>query len=314
MNAMFFIAIYRILTGRSRGSLMAMVVDMGRIALIAVAAVPAYALAAGFDCHQATTKVEKLVCSDNALSDLDSKLDSLYRQKLLSAAPAERSALVKTQKVWLASVRNACGDVSCLHDAYEARLQSLEPTPSAMGASSASSPIRSIDRNDLQALLSSNGKLLDVRVGDLKGNGDTGALVVLDPLLSKDDKLGEGPPRTVFVVIRDAQGQLRPVAQNNKLVPCARCGGVAGDPFSSARIESGRFTVVIEGGSREHWWSEYQFKYAPKLDAWLVDKVVRGASDSLTGRTRKAAFSAQRLGAVEFSKFDPGSVPEVYLK
>ena len=164
--------------------------------------------------------------------------------------------------------------------------------------------------NELQAHIPSGSKLLDSKTGDLNGDGRPDALLVLDHGKG-DEKLGEGTPRTIVVLVRDAAGTLQAVAQNNKLVPCASCGGVSGDPYGYVRIEDGRFTVAVGGGSRERWSDDYTFAYAS--DDWFVDKVMRSVTDTETDDAKQKEFTAKELGKVRFEDFDPSQLEQVTL-
>ncbi len=82
------------------------------------------AAAASFPCAKAATAVEKTICSDASLSELDEHLGRYYsaaRAALGEAAPC----LVKDQKQWL-QTRNACADAKCLARVYLARLGELD--------------------------------------------------------------------------------------------------------------------------------------------------------------------------------------------
>ena len=78
--------------------------------------------AASFDCGKASTPVEKTICSDERLSNLDSDLGRAYKAALQNSAnPANLKA---EQKNWVAQ-RNRCTDMTCLASAYQARLVAL---------------------------------------------------------------------------------------------------------------------------------------------------------------------------------------------
>jgi len=84
------------------------------------------AMAAGFDCAKAESAVEKAVCADSALSDLDEYLGRYY-SAALEALGDGASCLKADQRIWLKTVRNPCGsDSSCLSAAYLARLTTLD--------------------------------------------------------------------------------------------------------------------------------------------------------------------------------------------
>jgi uncharacterized protein len=79
--------------------------------------------APSFDCAQASTHVERMICSDSTLSDLDKRVALAYR----AAASGRDAATIRAeQRRWLSEVRDKCADVPCLTEAYGARLEALE--------------------------------------------------------------------------------------------------------------------------------------------------------------------------------------------
>jgi uncharacterized protein len=87
-------------------------------------ATPRAASAASFHCAKARTSVEKMICSDSALSDLDGRLASAYRRALVVAADPESQKA--EQRAWLMTERKKCADVACLKQSYQQRLTALE--------------------------------------------------------------------------------------------------------------------------------------------------------------------------------------------
>jgi uncharacterized protein len=81
--------------------------------------------AASFDCGKATSEVEKLICGEPGLSQLDVRLSNAYRDVLRHTAhdPAD---LKREQTKWLREVRNRCTDSACVEEAYRNRLATLE--------------------------------------------------------------------------------------------------------------------------------------------------------------------------------------------
>lgn len=80
---------------------------------------------------------------------------------------------------------------------------------------------------------------LDVLRGDLTGDGRSDALLIATAPSKSGEKLGQGQPRIVILIVQDKDGSLRQAGRNAKIVPCERCGGIAGDPYAYARIENG---------------------------------------------------------------------------
>lgn len=83
------------------------------------------AFAASFDCEAARTPVERQICGDRHVSELDEHLARYYRvaQRTLERG---RTCLRDDQRRWLREVRNVCDDPECLARAYGLRLRELE--------------------------------------------------------------------------------------------------------------------------------------------------------------------------------------------
>ncbi len=82
------------------------------------------ATSASFPCSPKNTPVEKLICEDKNLSNLDEGLNKQYKVMLeLSKNPGE---VKKAQRSWLMTVRDRCADKSCLRSSYEKRIGELD--------------------------------------------------------------------------------------------------------------------------------------------------------------------------------------------
>lgn len=87
--------------------------------------VPVQSWAASFDCAKASTKLEKLICSDKELNALDDALGKAYKKALSGAA--DRDALKNGQKEWLKNTLRPCDiDKACLVPAYKNRIAALD--------------------------------------------------------------------------------------------------------------------------------------------------------------------------------------------
>lgn len=166
-------------------------------------------------------------------------------------------------------------------------------------------------QDDLSRFIPAGSKQLAVQRADLDGDGREDAVLVIDPPAQPDAKLGEGAPRTVVVLIRDAAGKLQAVKRSERLVPCAKCGGIAGDPFGYVRAYTGGFTVLIEGGSRERWSDEFGFAYSAEQQDWLLEKAVRSVVDTDTGEDKRLDLQRKDFGAIRLEEFDRDKLPSV---
>jgi len=80
------------------------------------------ACAASYDCDKASTKVEKMICTDPELSKMDEKLGSSYHDALKTVS--NPFALRLQQRKWM-KLRNQCTDKSCLEAAYQGRIDEI---------------------------------------------------------------------------------------------------------------------------------------------------------------------------------------------
>jgi hypothetical protein len=186
--------------------------------------------------------------------------------------------------------------------------------PPADNANESSSHKDELMKEQLDAFVEGSTKILDSQQGDLKGDGERGVVLVLDHLGTGNEKLGEGDPRTLLLLARDGTGELQKVGKNDRLIPCAQCGGMAGDPFGYIKVGEGRFTVLTEGGSRERWSSEYTFKYSAEEQDWLLDKTVRTVTDTETGEEKHMELTSNEFGTIRFEEFDPETLPKMEEK
>lgn len=80
--------------------------------------------AASFNCSKASTAVEKAICLDSGLSNLDSIMAAEYKTVLRTAA--NRELVVANQRDWLRLVRGTCKTLECLNVAYQNRIAALQ--------------------------------------------------------------------------------------------------------------------------------------------------------------------------------------------
>ena len=84
------------------------------------------AAAQSFDCAKAQTRIEKMVCGDRSVADLDEYLGRYYSAARAGNARAS-SCLQSDQAQWLKTKRDTCQDANCLKAAYLDRLAELDP-------------------------------------------------------------------------------------------------------------------------------------------------------------------------------------------
>jgi uncharacterized protein len=98
--------------------------------------IAASAQVASFECAKAATAAESAICRVPSLGAKDVEMATLYRI-LVTVHPARsgmayrefRDDLRDRQADWIKNIRNGCkGDVACLHQAYDQRINALSST------------------------------------------------------------------------------------------------------------------------------------------------------------------------------------------
>src|SRR5262245_6477060 len=88
---------------------------------------PTVGLAASFDCVKATAQVEKTICANPALSQLDERLTTGYRAIIGRSSEVAKKNLRADEILWLKASRQTCGDdAACLQTEYFKRIESLD--------------------------------------------------------------------------------------------------------------------------------------------------------------------------------------------
>lgn len=95
------------------------------VLLVACTMISSPVVAASFACEKAASRVEKMICADPDLSQLDEHLGRYYAAARTTLAHAD-ACLAVDQRNWLRTSRNACKDVACLKQKYLKRLAALD--------------------------------------------------------------------------------------------------------------------------------------------------------------------------------------------
>ena len=81
--------------------------------------------AASYECAKASTNIERKICSNTQLSQLDDILAKIYKTLMSSlVGESPKKELKNDQRNWIRE-RNLCSNVSCIQDAYNSRIEEL---------------------------------------------------------------------------------------------------------------------------------------------------------------------------------------------
>ncbi len=77
-----------------------------------------------FNCTKASNFVEKSICTDSSLAQLDIALSDTYKEKLSQAD--NKAEFKQNQKEWVLNTEDACQDKECIENAINQRISYLK--------------------------------------------------------------------------------------------------------------------------------------------------------------------------------------------
>lgn len=96
---------------------------LGLLLLLGLAA----ATAAAEDCSRPKNPTERLICSNDRVSDAKEQMTvAFFLAYRRLVTDEDREAMRRQQREWELKVRDACGDVRCLLDAFADRALELQ--------------------------------------------------------------------------------------------------------------------------------------------------------------------------------------------
>jgi len=161
---------------------------------------------------------------------------------------------------------------------------------------------------EVRPFVEAGTRALALERADLDGDGAADFILVLEKQKAKpaDPDIEEGQ-RPLLVLVRQAGGALKLAARNDKVVYCASCGGMMGDPFQGVVAGPRTFTVNNAGGSAWRWSLSYRFNYSRRDAAWQLVRVEDHTYHAVqAGSEKKAVFTPPRhFGKIGLAEFDP---------
>lgn len=156
--------------------------------------------------------------------------------------------------------------------------------------------------DEVSRLLPADAEVHLAQRGDIDGDGNQDVLVVLQQPGGAQARF---EPRTLLVLRRGADGRLEKTLQAPDAILCQACGGMMGDPLQGVRTDTDGFVLHFEGGSREMWSQEYDFRYSAEADTWFLEEIAETAIDRLNGDFRDRRRDSGDVGKVRIEHFDP---------
>ena len=88
-----------------------------------VVGTPAQDIRASFPCEKAGTKIERMICADATLAELDVTLAARYKSEMMLSDDKDLSK--REQRAWIKE-RNQCSTPQCVADSYKNRIDELD--------------------------------------------------------------------------------------------------------------------------------------------------------------------------------------------
>lgn len=161
--------------------------------------------------------------------------------------------------------------------------------------------------DELRPFVLSGTRAMCAARADLNADGLRDYVLVLEKLNERDtSSTWSAAPRPLLVVVRQPGGTLHVAARNDRLVYCAACGGMFGDPFEGVHVRAGTFTVYHYGGSSWRWRADYTFRYVQDAGTWRLTRVEElSYHASWPEKMEKTVFVADHLGDIDLADFHP---------
>ena len=151
-------------------------------------------------------------------------------------------------------------------------------------------------------------RVIDVERGDLNRDGREDCVIVVQRIASEEEpEEYHGEPRPLLILIRQPSGKLKLAKTATKVVHCAGCGGVFGDPFEGVFMDGpGRFVVNHYGGSNFRWHNNYTFAWSRRDQTWQLVRVE--IREYYTGEPEKEKVTVhtppKHFGKIDLADFD----------
>ena len=160
---------------------------------------------------------------------------------------------------------------------------------------------------EVKPFIESNTLAISLNAVDLNGDGLSDYVLVLEKKRATSEENEDGE-RSLLLLIRQSNKSLKLAKRNDKIVFCAKCGGVFGDPFEFLEVAPKSFAVHLHGGSSHRWAYSYYFNYSRRDNTWqlvAVDESSFHVSDPEKTMKQKLYKPPKHYGKIDIADFDP---------
>lgn len=165
--------------------------------------------------------------------------------------------------------------------------------------------------DEVKPFIEEGMRLLTNESADLNGDGRSDYILVFETETEeKNDLEREVRNRSLFILVREPNGNLQVAKRNDKIVFCSTCGGMMRDPFQGISVGPKTFTVHHYGGSGWRWSIAYTFRYSRLDRTWQLVEAEESdfhAGDPEESLRTKIYSPPNDYGKIDIADFDTES-------
>ena len=162
---------------------------------------------------------------------------------------------------------------------------------------------------DVKPFIGEGSKAIAYETADLNGDGTKDVILVLEKKTPENTEPDSDDERPLIILVRDKKNRLSEAKRNDRIVMCAQCGGVFGDPFAGITVARNTFTVNHYGGSAWRWTADYKFNYSRIDRTWQLVRIERTSYHNVRPMRetlkRTVLTPPKDFGKVDIADFDP---------
>jgi hypothetical protein len=144
-------------------------------------------------------------------------------------------------------------------------------------------------------------QIFDTASGDFNSDGFIDYLIVLKSAEESANSSGERP---LILLAGAAKGKFSFVARNDRVVLCATCGGVFGDPYQKVSINGAFLTVEHSIGGNWQWSRTITFKYnKEKKEILLHEDITKSYPSYAQNKQKSMASNKADFGNLPFTSY-----------
>jgi hypothetical protein len=164
------------------------------------------------------------------------------------------------------------------------------------------------DSSKIMKFIPNHYRILKKTFGDLNYDGISDAIIVIHKI---GENYSTAPKRPLMVLLKSTENEFEKVYQSENLIYTIEMGGVSSDdPFSSIKIDDGKFTIEHVGGMGNFSWiKSISFRFSEKdssfyLIKYIYEEILRNDTSAISHEVLKTKDDLGFLKIEHFNIFE----------